>query len=94
MINDRFFIILGLMMLVPVISTVLISIGLLDATTATMATMGINLGMLYWIRKTFKTGLNGMFGGKIKFQCLTCAGTKFDGKGTCWRCGSKARKSV
>ena len=82
------------MMLVPVISTVLISIGLLDATSATIATMGINLGMLFWIRKTFKTGLTSMFGGKIKFQCLTCAGSKFDGKGTCWRCGSRARKSV
>ena len=92
MISDRFFIILGLMMLVPVISTVLISIGLLDATTATIATMGINLGMLFWIRKTFKTGLGGLLGNKVKFQCLVCNGTKFDSRGFCHKCGRSMRR--
>ena len=65
-----------------------------DATTATIATMGTNLGMLFYLRKTFKGMTNNLFGGKVKFQCLTCSGTKFDKKGTCWRCGGKSKKSI
>ena len=81
-------------MLVPIISTVLISIGIIDATTATIGTMGINLSMLFWIRKTFKNGLSGMLGSKIKWQCLICQNTRFDGTGKCYRCGMKQRRTV
>lgn len=93
-ISDRFFMVLGLMMLPPVIFTVLVSTNIVDPTTATIGTMGINLLMLFWIRKTLNSGITNMLGGKVKFQCLTCQGTKFDPKGTCYRCGSKARKSI
>ena len=79
---------------VPFFSTILITTGFIDAPTATIGTMLVNLGLLFWIRKNFKTGLSSLFGGKIKFQCLACQGNKFDGKGTCYRCGSKAKKSV
>lgn len=65
-----------------------------DPGTATLATMGTNLGLLFYLRKTFKGMATGLFGGKMKFQCLTCAGIKFDSKGSCLRCGSKARKSI
>ena len=78
------------MMIVPTICLLLN----VDPGTATLATMGTNLGMLFYLRKTFKGALNGILGGKIKFQCLTCSGTKFDSKGSCLRCGSKARKSI
>lgn len=78
------------MMIVPTICIVLN----VDPGTATIATMGTNLGMLFYIRKTFKGMTNGLFGNKVKFQCLSCTGTKFDSKGSCWRCGSKAKKSI
>ena len=94
MLNDRIFLMLGMMMLVPIVFTLLISVGIGDATTATIGTMAINLVMLLWMRKTFKNGLNGLLGTKVKFACLTCGGTKFDPKGTCWKCGGKSRKSI
>ena len=81
-------------MLIPIIFSVLISIGIADATTATIGTMTLNLIVLFWIRKTVKNGLGNIFGSKVKFQCLTCSGTKFDSKGTCWRCGGKSKKSI
>ena len=89
-INDRLFLLLGSMMIVPTIC-ILLNV---DPGTATLATMGANLGMLFYIRKTFKGITNGLFGGKIKFQCLTCAATRFDSKGSCLRCGRKSRKSI
>ena len=89
-IYDRLFLILGSMMIVPTIC-ILLNV---DPGTATLATMGVNLGMLFYIRKTLKGALNGLMGGKMKFACLTCGGNKFDKKGTCWRCGGKSRKSV
>ena len=78
------------MMIVPTIC-ILLNV---DPGTATIATMGTNLGMLFYLRKTFKNGLNGILGTKIKFACLTCGGNKFDGKGTCYRCGGKSKKSI
>ena len=78
------------MMIVP---TVCIFLNV-DPGTATLATMGTNLGLLFYIRKTFRNTVTGMFGGKVKFQCLSCNGTKFDKKGMCWKCGSRARKSI
>ena len=65
-----------------------------DPGTATLATMGTNLGMLFYLRKTFKGALNGIMGNKIKFACLTCGGNKFDRIGSCYRCGGKSKKSV
>ena len=65
-----------------------------DPGTATIATMGTNLGLLLYLRKTFKGMTTGLFGGKMKFQCLTCANTKFDSKGICFRCGGKSKKSI
>jgi len=89
-INDRLFLLLGSMMIVPTIC-ILLNV---DPGTATIATMGTNLAMLFYIRKTFKGITNGLFGNKVKFACLTCGGTKFDGKGTCFRCGGRSKKSV
>lgn len=88
--NDRLFVLLGGMMVVPTVC-ILLNV---DPGTATLVTMGTNLGLLFYIRKTFKNTVTGLFGGKMKFQCLTCGGTKFDSKGTCHRCGSRARKSI
>src|SRR5690348_8455106 len=94
-ISDKFFMVLGLMMLPPVVFTVLVSTNIVDPTTATIGTMGINLGMLFWIRKTLNGSIGNILGGsKVKFQCLTCHGTKFDPKGTCYRCGGKSKKSI
>ena len=90
LLNDRLFVILGSMMIVPTVC-ILLNV---DPTTATIATMGTNLGMLFYLRKTWKGMTTGLFGGKIKFQCLTCAGTKFDHKGSCHRCGSRAKKFI
>ena len=59
-----------------------------------IATLGTNLFMLFYLRKSFKNIATGIFGGKMKYQCLTCQGTKFDKSGTCFRCGSKAKKPI
>ena len=89
-INDRLFLILGSMMIVPTIC-ILLNV---DPGTATLATMATNLGMLFYIRKTFKGMATSLFGGRVKFQCLSCSGTKFDSKGSCHRCGGKSKKSI
>lgn len=90
--NDRLFLMLGSMMIVPTICIMLN----VDPGTATLATMGANLGMLFYIRKTWKNMASGsgLFATKVKYQCLTCQGTKFDGRGTCWRCGGKSRRPI
>jgi len=90
MLNDRMFVMFGVMMLVPFLFIITNT----DPRIATIGTMAANLGMLFWMRKTFKNGLNGLLGTKVKFACLTCGGTKFDGRGTCWRCGGKSKKSI
>lgn len=83
---------LGIMLLVPMMFVIFN----VDPTTATIGTMAVNLGMLFYLRKSFKNVASGfgLSGSKIKFQCLVCQGTKFDSRGTCVRCGSKARKSI
>ena len=66
-----------------------------DPTIATVVTMGANLAVLYYITRGINKGVTGLFGHtKLKWQCLTCQGTKFDSKGTCHRCGSKSRRPI
>lgn len=81
---------LGMMMLIPFVFVILA----VDPTIATIGTMAANLGMIFWMRKTFKSGLGNILGTKVKFACLSCGATKFDSRGTCHRCGSRSRKSV
>lgn len=77
-------------MLVPMLFVILS----VDPLTATIGTMAVNLGMLFWIRKTFKNGLSNIFGTKMKWQCLICQNNKFDSTGKCYRCGMKQRRTV
>lgn len=88
MINDRLFVMLGIMMLVPMIFVFLA----VDPVTATVGTMAVNLVMLLYMRKTFRNMAGSLFGSKSKFVCIACNGTKFDSKGSCYRCGSRQRR--
>jgi len=87
--NERLWVMLGLMMISP-----LFFIMVLPDPYATIGIIGTNLGMLFFIRKTITNIAGGMFGNKLKYQCLTCQGTKFDRKGTCYRCGGKSKKPI
>jgi hypothetical protein len=61
----------------------------------TVAVLGTNMAMLLYLRKTFKNVAGNLFGhSKLKYQCLTCQGTKFDKLGSCFRCGSKAKRAI
>lgn len=91
LISNRIFILLGLTFAIQLICMFLS----VDATTATIVTMGANLGVLYYITRGINKGVNGILGHqKLKWQCLTCQGTKFDSKGICYRCGSKSRRPI
>lgn len=89
MINERLWLFLGLMMITPILF-----IMILPDPYSTVATLGTNLAMLFYIRKSFKGMAQGMFGGKMKYQCLTCGGNKFDSIGACYRCGSKQKRPI
>lgn len=86
---NRLFVLLGVTMSIQVVC-MLLSV---DATTATIVTMGANLAVLFYVMRGFNKGIGGILGTpKIKWQCLICQGNKFDSTGTCHRCGSKSRK--
>ena len=87
--NDRLFIMMGLMM---VSSFVFIMV--LPDPYSTIASLGTNLAMLFYLRKNFRNLATNMFGGKLKYQCLICQGTKFDGSGICHRCGGRSKKPI
>ena len=75
--------------------TLLTNAGVIDANTATIGTMIVNFGMLFYLQRTIKATAVGMLGhSKLKWQCLVCQGTKFDSKGTCHRCGGKSRRPI
>ena len=80
---------LGLMMVSPIFFMMI-----LPDPYFTFATLGTNLAMLFYLRKSFKKITGNLFGGKMRYQCLTCQGTKFDKKGTCFRCGSRSKKPI
>ena len=87
MIPERLWIMMALMMASPVLFMLV-----LPDPYFTIATLGTNLGVLFYFRKTFKGITGKVIGGKLKYQCLICQGTKFDKSGTCNRCGSKSKK--
>ena len=88
MMNDRVFVVFGIMMVVPILFMLLP----IDPTYATIGTLATNLAMLFFIRNIFKKNLSGLFGHKTCFECLSCHFNKFDSRGFCKRCGSKMRK--
>lgn len=89
MISEKLWVMMALMMVSP-----FIFILILPEPYYTVAVLGTNLLMLFYMRRTFKKVTTGLFGGKIKYQCLTCNGTRFDNLGTCHRCGGKSRKPI
>ena len=89
MIQERLWVIMAMMMVSPILFILI-----LPDPYATIATLGTNMAMLFYLRKTFKNIAGNIFGGKLKYQCLTCQGMKFDREGTCYRCGGKSKKPV
>lgn len=87
--KEQFWFVLALFIILPMFFMIFI-----PEPYGTIAMVGTNLLMLGYMRKMFKSNLNNMFGGKMKYQCLACQGMKFDSKGTCVRCGGKARRPI
>ena len=88
MINDKMFAKLAIVMIVP---TLLLFV---FPDYSSIITIISPIAVLLVIRQTLKNVQGNLFGGKMKYQCLTCSGTKFDSKGTCYRCGSKSRRPI
>lgn len=90
-ITNRIFVLLGITMAIQLICMLLN----VDATIATVVTMGANLAVLFYITRGINKGVTGLLGHtKLKWQCLTCQGTKFDSRGTCHRCGRSSRRPI
>ena len=89
MYQEKFWMVLALFIIMPLFFMIFI-----PEPYGTIVMIGSNLLMLAYMRKMFKSGLSNLIGSKTKFQCLTCAGTKFGKDGSCQRCGSKARKPI
>lgn len=87
MIQERLWLMLGIMMVLPIIIIMLV-----PEPYATIGALGCNLVMLFYIRRFYKGMASKMLGSKMKFVCSVCQGTKFEADGTCKRCGSKNRK--
>ena len=88
-INERFWVFLVIMMVLP-----LVLIMILPSPYGSIATIGSSLVMVLYFRRFTKNIASNLFGGKLKYSCLVCQGMKFDSKGTCVRCGGKARRPV
>lgn len=88
-ISDKFFVMIGIMMIIPFFCYML-----LPSPYDTISAMGSNLVMIFVFRKMITTMSGKILGSKIKFQCLVCSGTKFDGNGICNRCGSKQKRPI
>ena len=58
---------------------------------ATIGVIGSNLGMLFFLRKTFKSIISGKFGSSVSLMCASCGFNKYNQDGSCKRCGSKMR---
>ena len=89
MINDKLFAV----MCIPILAVIVFTLLPTDPTTSTIGVMAINLGVIFYLRKTLKGSLGNLLGGtKSKWECLVCHHNKFDNKGGCLRCGSRQRR--
>ena len=70
----------------------IILIMLIPPPFSTIGALGSNIFMLWYIRRFYKGMATGLFGKKAILVCSVCDGAKFDGKGTCKRCGNKSRR--
>ena len=87
--HEKLWVMLGIMMVIPIIFVLI-----LPDPFSTIAVLGTNLVMLFYLRKSFKNMATSLFGSKLKYQCLSCQGMKFDKSGSCHRCGSRAKKTI
>lgn len=87
--QEKLWVMLACMMALPFLFVMI-----LPDPYSTLATLGTNMGMIFYMRRYFKNITGNLFGSKLKYQCLICQGTKFDKSGSCYRCGSKAKKTI
>ena len=88
-IKEQFWLVLALFIILPMFFMIFI-----PEPYGTITMVGTNLIMIAYMRKMFASNLNNLFGSKMKYQCLTCQGIKFDSKGICIHCGGKSRKPI
>ena len=86
-IKEQFWLVLALFIILPMFFMIFI-----PEPYGTITMVGTNLLMIAYMRKMFASNLNNLFGNKMKYQCLTCTGTKFSKDGSCFRCGSKSKR--
>ena len=87
MIPEKLWVMMGVMIIMPLFFYIL-----LPDPYATIGIIGSNIGMLFFLRKTFKNIVSGKFGNQTKFTCSVCGFSKFNQDGSCKRCGNKMRK--
>lgn len=87
MIQERLWIMLGIMMVLPMIIIMIV-----PEPYSTVGALGSNLVFLLYIRKFYKGLSSKILGSKMNLVCSVCNSSRFDRAGTCKRCGSKSRK--
>jgi hypothetical protein len=87
MIQERLWLMLGLMMILPIIIIMIV-----PEPYATVGAIGSNLVFLLYIRKFYKGIVGSILGNKTTLVCSVCNGKKFDKNGSCKKCGNKSRR--
>lgn len=89
MIQERVWITFAILMVLPIILGIA-----LPEPYGSIAIMGSSLAVVFYIRRITQNMAKGLIGGKLKYQCLICQGTKFDSRGICNRCGRASKKPI
>ena len=85
--QEKLWMMLGLMMVAPFILVMV-----LPDPYGTVATIVVNLGMLFYIRKFYKGVTSSIMGNKTGLVCSACNFSKSNRDGSCKRCGCKNKR--